>query len=172
MATLSIPYSFEADTNIVASEMNSNFTAVKSFVDGLSSGLNIDAGAIAASKLASYPKIMVPHTFVVGGPVNVASGQVDYINPFFVKVPTYQTVKLTSIRHRINTGTSATVKLQINGVDATGFTGVSVTTTAADTEATDITLSNNDVISLVVTATAGSPQNMSVTLFLEYTWVG
>jgi hypothetical protein len=114
----------------------------------------------------------VPHTFVVGGPVNVQSGQIDYVNPFFVKVPSTQTVKLISARHRINSGTSATVKLQNNGSDITGFTGISVTSTAADTDPADVTLANNDLISLVVTATSGSPQNMSVTLFFEYTWVG
>jgi len=47
-----------------------------------------------------------------------------------------------------------------------------VTTTAADTDPADITLNNNDVVSLVVTAVGGSPLNMSFTVFLEYTWVG
>jgi hypothetical protein len=62
--------------------------------------------------------------------------------------------------------------LQNNGVDIAGFTGMSVITTAADTDPADVTLFNNDLISLVVTATTGSPQNMSMTVFLEYTWVG
>jgi hypothetical protein len=172
MAALNVPYSFVDATQIVASQMNSNFTAVKTFVDNLSNGTNIDAGSIAASKLASYPKLMVPHTFSVGGVVAVPNGQIDYINPFFVKVPPYQTVKLSSVRYRINSGTSATVKLQINGVDATGFTGLTVTTTVAETDPADVTLNNNDLISLVVTAVSGTPVNMSVTVFLEYTWVG
>jgi hypothetical protein len=172
MATLSVPYSFINGTSIVATEMNSNFSAVKSFVEGISAGTNIDAGSIAANKLASYPKLVVPHTFTIGGVVAVPAGQVDYINPFFVKVPASQTVKLTSVRYRINTGTSAVCKIQINGVDATGFTGMTVGTTVAETDAADISLSNNDIISLVVTGVSGNPQNMSVTLFLEYTWVG
>jgi microcystin-dependent protein len=53
MATLSVPYSFQTNTAIIASEMNSNFTAVKSFVEGISSGVNIDAGAIDSTKLAT-----------------------------------------------------------------------------------------------------------------------
>lgn len=118
------------------------------------------------------PKLIIPHTFVVSGAVMAAVGQVDYINPFFVKVPASQTVKLISARHRINSGTSATVKVQINGSDAAGFTGMVVGTTAGDTDPADITLSNNDLVSLVVTAVSGSPLNMSVTLFFEYTWVG
>ena len=116
--------------------------------------------------------MIVPHTFAVAGSVIVPVGQVDYLNPFFFKVPSTQTVKLISARHRINTGTSVTAKVQINGVDASGFTGISVTTTAADTDPADITLNNNDVVSLVVAAVGGSPQNMSFTVFLEYTWVG
>lgn len=130
------------------------------------------AGGITAGKLASYPKLIIPHTFAVNGLVSVAVGQYDYISPFFVKVPSTQTVKLISARHRINAGTSATVKVQINGADAAGFTGMSVTTTSADTDPTDITINNNDVVSIVVTAVSGSPQNMSVSLFFEYTWVG
>jgi hypothetical protein len=185
VSSLNIPYSFTNGTVADATQVNANFNAVKSFVENSvvqTDGSTVNApgsitntmlaGNIAASKLASYPKIVVPHTFVIGGPVNVQSGQIDYINPFFVRVPSTQTVKLISARHRINSGTSVTCKLQNNGVDIAGFTGMSVITTAADTDPADVTLFNNDLISLVVTATTGSPQNMSMTVFLEYTWVG
>lgn len=53
MATLNIPYSFITATQIVASEMNSNFTAVKSFVEAIAAGTNIDSGAITSDKLAT-----------------------------------------------------------------------------------------------------------------------
>jgi len=53
MATLNIPYSFINATQIVASEMNSNFTAVKSFVESLAAGTNIDSGVITSDKLAT-----------------------------------------------------------------------------------------------------------------------
>ena len=226
---LTIPNTFSTGNTALASEVNANFTAVKTEVDlkigntllttkgdiiaasaastparlsvgtngqtlladstatngvawgqvaaaGIASNAVITAkildGSVTPVKLSSYPKLIIPHTFTVGGPVNVQVGQVDYILPFFVKVPSTQTVKLISARHRINSGTSATAKVQVNGSDATGFTGMSVTTTSADTDPTDITLSNNDVVSLVVTAVSGSPQNMSVTVFFEYTWTG
>lgn len=185
MSSVSGLYTFTNGTTANATEVNANFSVLKSFVENnvvQTDGSTVNAagsitnamlaGSIAASKLASYPKLVVPHTFTVGGPVNVQSGQIDYVTPFFVKVPATQTVKLISARHRINSGTSATVKVQINGSDAAGFTGISVTTTATDTDPADITLSNNDLVSLVVSATSGSPQNMSVTLFFEYTWVG
>lgn len=53
MATLNVPYSFITATQIVASEMNSNFTAVKSFVEAIAAGTNIDSGAITSDKLAT-----------------------------------------------------------------------------------------------------------------------
>lgn len=43
---------FTAGTPAKASEVNTNFAVVKSFVEGLSSGTNIDAGAITTSKIA------------------------------------------------------------------------------------------------------------------------
>jgi len=51
MATLSIPNVFVNGTVAVATEVNANFTAVKTFVEGISSGANIDDGAITYSKL-------------------------------------------------------------------------------------------------------------------------
>lgn len=53
MATLNIPNSFTAGTAAVASQVNSNFTAVKNFVEAIASGTNIDAGAVTAAKLAA-----------------------------------------------------------------------------------------------------------------------
>lgn len=106
-------------------------------------------------------------TWTIGGYINVPIGDVDYINPIFVSVITGQTLKLVACRHRINSGTSATVKIQKNGVDATGFTGIAVSTSSTTTDPADITLADGDMLQLVVTAVSGSPQNMSVTLLFE-----
>ncbi len=65
MATLTIPYSFVVGTTIVPSEMNSNFGAVKSFVESLSAGTSIDAGAITSDKLASATVQLLAPTGVV-----------------------------------------------------------------------------------------------------------
>ena len=111
----------------------------------------------------------IGHTYGIISKVKVPSGQKDFIIPFFVSFASGQTVKLVKARHIINDGTSVTCKLQKNGVDITGFTGISVTTTAADTDPADVTLADNDKLALLVTATAGTPQNMSFTIFLEYT---
>lgn len=53
MATLTIPNTFSNGGTIVAAEHNANFTAVKNFVDALSSGTNFDAGAIGSEDIAS-----------------------------------------------------------------------------------------------------------------------
>lgn len=50
---LSIPYSFTNNTTAEAAEVNSNFTAVKNFADGLATGTNIDSSAITTAKIAN-----------------------------------------------------------------------------------------------------------------------
>ncbi len=52
MATLTIPNSFNNGEVIDAPEMNSNFTAVKTFCEDLSQGNNFDAGAIGTTDIA------------------------------------------------------------------------------------------------------------------------
>lgn len=52
MATLTIPNSFNNGEVIDAPEMNANFTAVKTFVEGMSQGDNFDAGAINTADIA------------------------------------------------------------------------------------------------------------------------
>ena len=51
MATLTIPNSFINGTTAVATEVNANFTAVKTFAEGLADGTNLDDGSIIYSKL-------------------------------------------------------------------------------------------------------------------------
>lgn len=53
MATLTGLVSFTAGTPAVASQVNTNFTAVKNFVESITAGTNIDAGAISFVKLAT-----------------------------------------------------------------------------------------------------------------------
>lgn len=52
MAILTIPNTFINGTSAVATEVNANFNAVKSFVELLSNGTNIENGSITYSKLA------------------------------------------------------------------------------------------------------------------------
>lgn len=53
MATLTIPNSFAPGDVIEAAEMNANFTAVKNFAEGLSTGAGFDAGAINTEDIAA-----------------------------------------------------------------------------------------------------------------------
>ncbi len=113
--------------------------------------------------------IRVGKTYAIAGEIKVPVGQTDFVVPFFISLGAGQTAELVKARHQINAGTSVTCKLQKNAVDITGFTGISVTTTPADTDPTDVALANNDEIALVVTAVAGTPQNMTFTIFIEHT---
>ena len=51
MATLNGLYSFTPSTAAKASEVNTNFNTVKSFVDAITTGANIDSGAITEAKI-------------------------------------------------------------------------------------------------------------------------
>ena len=113
--------------------------------------------------------IRVGKTYAIAGEIKVPVGQTDFLVPFFVSFAGGQTADLVKVRYQIQAGTSVTCKLQKNGVDITGFTAISVTTTAASTDPTDVALAEDDEIALVVTAVAGTPQNMTFTIFIEHT---
>ena len=53
MATLSITNNFTNGTPAVATEVNTNFNDVKTFVEALAAGTNLDDGSIVYSKLAA-----------------------------------------------------------------------------------------------------------------------
>lgn len=82
-------------------------------------------------------------------PGTVATGT---LAGYFTSIPANRTKKLLKARYRTTSGTVA-FKVQINGVDATGFTGLSATSTAATTDPTDITLAEDDEITVVITST-------------------
>lgn len=53
MATLTIPNSFVNGTAAIASEVNANFSAIKTFAEQLAAGTNIDAGAINSAAMSA-----------------------------------------------------------------------------------------------------------------------
>ncbi len=128
--------------------------------------LSVDGNAVRTS--ADKRTVRIGHTWAISGEIAVASGDDDFIIPFFVPVPAGQTVKAVAARYVINSGTNCNVKIQKNGVDLTGFTNITATTTAASTDPADQTLANNDKLALVVNSVSGTPKNLSFTLFLEY----
>ncbi len=132
--------------------------------------LGIPATDLTSAVQASLTKqYNYTQTWAIGGYINVPIGDIDYINPMFLSVISGQTLKLVGCIHRINSGTSATVKLTRNGVDITGYTGIPVTTVSSVTTAAAVTLANNDLLQLVVTAVSGSPQNLTLSLIFEIT---
>lgn len=125
-------------------------------------------GYTDAQVATKMPTFLMVHTWTIPGEVKVASGDTDYIVPFYVRKLAGHNVKLHSCVRRINSGASATVKLQKNGVDVTGFTGLTATTTTQTAAPTAVTLADLDMLALVVTAVSGTPKNMTVTVALEY----
>lgn len=103
--------------------------------------------------------------FVLNG--EVVAGEA--IGPAFVHVPAGRVAKLISARHMIQTGTSVTFDVKLNGATATGLGGVVADTAADVVDPADITLAAGDRLSVAVTAADGSPTDLSVGLIIEVT---
>lgn len=164
---------FETDTKVLkvgdgVSTWNS-LTASYLLTTGKAADSNLLDGKDSSEfMLAGTPKtVRIPHTFTISGEVKVPVGDVSYIPPFFVPVPVGQTAKVASIRHRINSGTSVSVSLRKSSVQIAAIT-VTTTSTSSSITGTD-TLTNNDDLSLLVTAVSGTPKNMTVSVYLDYT---
>lgn len=107
--------------------------------------------------------------FTIPDEIKVPSGDIDFIPPFFISLTAGQTAKVTKVIHRLNSGTSATFKLQKNGTDLTGFTGIEAKAEIQTTDPGDQELGDGDKLAMVVTAVSGAPKNLSVAVVIEYT---
>ena len=76
---LTVPYSFTNGTIAEAGEVNSNNTAIKTFVDALQAGTNITAGAIITASIANdaVTADKLADTAVTAGSYTSASITVD-----------------------------------------------------------------------------------------------
>ena len=76
---LTVPYSFTNGTIAEAGEVNSNFTAVKAFVDALQDGTGFDAGAIGETDIANgaVTAAKLANTTVTAGSYTTADITVD-----------------------------------------------------------------------------------------------
>ena len=129
-----------------------------------------DANDGIATWIAPADKIYrLGHTWTISGTIAVPSGDTDFICPFYVDLITGQTVAIAGYKAVINAGTSVTLDVKVNGSNATGFTAISVTTTAGGAFPGNVSLSDGDKVAIVVSAVSGTPKNMSFSLFLEYT---
>ena len=137
-----------------------------------------DGGAGSTVTIAAaQQRVIVSHTWALGGEVQVASGDTDFIIPMTVRdrytSSGYNTtVKIVSVIASINSGTNVTWKLQKNGSDLSGYgtsaSPLTATATPATTESTQ-DLADKDELAPVVVAISGTPKNMSITAFLEIT---
>lgn len=129
--------------------------------------------ASGKSTVARTTTINVPHTWAVSGEIKVPSGGNDTIPGMIVPTAAAgQTMRLVGARYRLASGTSATVTLQRNGVDITGFTGISVTPTQGSVTPTAVTLAAGDYIQPVVTAVSGTPKDLTLSIAIEYAAAG
>ena len=137
-----------------------------------------DGGANSTITVAAaQQRVIVSHTWALGGQVQVASGDTDFIIPMTVRdrytsCGYNTTVKVVSVIYSINSGTNVTWKLQKNGSDLSGYgtsgSPLTATATPATTESTQA-LADKDELAPVVVAVSGTPRNMSITVFLEIT---
>lgn len=131
-------------------------------------------GRISAAASVAYPAITlrVPHSFHVEGQISVPVGQTDFIVPFYVSLPLGQTAVLSGCKYKLNDGGSVTLDVQINGSLAhVAYDNLNVTTTTGSTFQ-NVTLSDGNIIGIVVSAVNNTPnnaRNMTFTVFIDYT---
>lgn len=163
-------------------EIGSGLTDLASEVMGVLSAVNGGAGMVSGLMKANG-----------SGTVSAAVAGTDYVAPggttirlphawtmldgvdartfpgFRVSLPSGQSAKLVACKYQISSGTSVAAQINVNGSAATGFTGISVTTTPGTTDPADVTLADDDLIELVTSSPTGTPLNLSFTVFIEYT---
>lgn len=110
------------------------------------------------------------HTFAVSGDVLVASGDNFYIPPMFVTSKPGQTTRIVGVRYVIRSGTSATFDLRLNdlAIDL-ALNGLVATPVPKTTLFTTGALADEAALAPVITAVAGTPRNMTITVLFEYT---
>ena len=135
MATLTIPNSYAPGEVIEANEMNANFTAVKNFAEGLSTGANFDAGAIntediaasaiteaklasavvTTSKIAASVTLTTPNIGAATGTSLVATGQVTDYTAINTQTGNYTLAATDAGKFiTVNSAGSSTVTIPLN----------------------------------------------------------
>jgi hypothetical protein len=119
--------------------------------------------AITVAKLAvvarTHPAWL---QWAIASEIKVPVADADFIIPGTVFVPAGWTAVISRVRYKINSGTSVSFKLQKNGVDLTGFTALSATTTDTTTDPADQAVVDLDQIAPVVTGVSGTPKNLKI----------
>ena len=111
----------------------------------------------------------IPHTWGISGEIGVANGQTGYLLPMFISLASGQSASLVSCRHRLNAGGTVNFTVYRNGTAITGFTNITASTTTTTTDPANVSLASDDMISVEVNSITGTPQNLSLTIFIENT---
>lgn len=117
-------------------------------------------------------------TYPIQGEVKQPSGD-DYVLPPF-PIPVLsgsQSVVLKQIKYRLLNGSAAnrvTFAIYRNGIALPDYSGVNAIQTAINAnwnpvDKPDVTLASNDELQIVVTATTGTPKNLSIAFDFEHT---
>lgn len=101
----------------------------------------------------------IPDAWVIAGEVTVLT------LPGPVLVPAAdEELHLVRLDYKIRTGTNVKFKLQKNGVDITGFTGLEATKTAAHVTPTAVAVTTGDEITCVIESVSATPTGFSADL--------
>lgn len=171
------------DGSVTSAKLGNNAVSTNRIQDNAVTDIKIAADAVTTAKIlnanvtlaklessvqstlaASIGEVVLDKQWLVSGPINVASGDIDYILPVYVSIPSGYTAQVTGARARINSGTNAVIGFQKNGVAYTGVANMTVTTTGVSQTGLTASLANGDLIGVVVNSTSGSPMNMTVQL--------
>lgn len=153
-------------TNVVPSQ-----NAVKLYADNNKIAYT-DSTTLHYVKL--HPTFRLPHTWAISGTISTDTTTL-YIIPMIVDSASGQTTKVVGFRGLIHSGTNAAVKLQRatsakNYTDWTDLTSMSgtVTITGVVVSATAIQINSGDAIRPLVTSVSGTPKDMTISMYLEY----
>lgn len=126
----------------------------------------------AGVERAVNPVLPRDKTWAIGGEITAATPVAAF--PLFV--PTGWTCALTRGRHRIESGTSMTWRLQRNGADITGWgtsgSPLSSTTTWTTVDPADVAVADLDYFDLVWGAATGTPTSWALGLEFLLTYTG
>jgi len=132
--------------------------------------INQTAGEAGLASSSHTHVIRQGHSWGISGEIKVASGDTDFICPFYISLASGQTCNIVKTRYSINSGTNCNLKLTKNDTNVTGYTSMTAVSTGdTTTSGGSVAVADDDKIALVVNSVSGTPINLSFTMFLEHT---
>tara|TARA_R100000808_G_C2131787_1_gene140858 strand:- start:416 stop:1528 length:1113 start_codon:yes stop_codon:yes gene_type:complete len=129
-------------------------------------------GSCSWQTISTTSRSIISHTWAIAETVEASTLLPMTVRNTYSGAGYTTTVKLVSVIYSISGGTNATWRLLRNGSDISGYgtsgSPLTATTTPATTEGT-ITLSDKDELAPIISGVSGSPENLSITVFLEIT---